>query len=92
MDAETKKLTLELLTAWAESRSDATAVILGGRGYSPEEYVAAVKNETPLGHAYCAFMEAAAKQANRPVDQFLKDTIRPHTHKSAGVDILKLKG
>lgn len=83
MDAETKKLTLELLTAWAESRSDATQpVILGGRGYTPQEYVAAVKNETPLGHAYCAFMEAAAKLANRPLDQFLKDTIRPAAPKA----------
>lgn len=77
MDEKTKALTLDLLTAWAQSRSDATALILGGRGYTPQEYVDAVKNETPLGHAYCAFMEAAAKCANRPVEEFLKDTIRP---------------
>jgi len=80
MDENTKKLTLELLKAWAESRSEATEpVILGGRGYTPKEYVAAVEQGTPLGHAYLAFMEAAAKQARRPVEEFLKDSIRPQT-------------
>ncbi len=77
MDDTAKKLTLDLLRAWAESKEDASAVILGGRAYTPAEYVSAVEKDSPLGNAYCAFMEAAAKQAKRPLDEFLKDTIRP---------------
>ncbi len=78
MDDNAKDLTLSLLRAWASSKTSANEpMILGGRGYTPQEYVAAVEKGTPLGRAYCAFMEAAAKQANRPVEEFLKDTIRP---------------
>lgn len=78
MDENTKSLTLDLLRAWAESKSETTEpLILGGRGYTPQEYVAAVEKDTPLGRAYCAFMEAAAKHANRPLEEFLKDSIRP---------------
>ncbi|MDI1226210.1 MAG: hypothetical protein PSY14_00800 [bacterium] len=77
MDDTAKKLTLDLLRAWAESKDDASAVILGGRAYTPAEYVSAVEKDTPFGNAYCAFMEAAAKQAKRPLDEFLKDAIRP---------------
>ena len=79
MDDHSKKLTLSLLRAWAESQPDPRApVAFGGRAYNATDYVRAVEKETPLGAAYIAFMEAAAKQAKRPLDEFLKDTIRPH--------------
>jgi hypothetical protein len=79
MDEHSKSLALNLLRAWAESQPDPYApVAFGGRAYTARDYVVAVERETPLGAAYCAFMEAAAKQARRPLDEFLKDMIRPH--------------
>ena len=80
MDDKQRHLTLDLLRVWAASTSDPDApVVFGGRPCTPQDYVAAVEKNTPLGIAYCAFMEAAARQAHRPLDEFLKDTIRPHT-------------
>lgn len=78
MDENTRLLTASLLRAWAAARPDKDEPItFAGRGYTAQEYAEAVEKGTPLGSAYCAFMEAAAKQANRPVTEFLKDSIRP---------------
>lgn len=78
MDENTKLLTASLLRAWAEAKQNPDEPItFAGRGYTAKEYVEAVEKGTPLGSAYCAFMEAAARQANRPVDEFLRDSIRP---------------
>ncbi|HYD18138.1 MAG TPA: hypothetical protein VEF76_06645 [Patescibacteria group bacterium] len=77
MDENTKKLTIDLLRAWAETKQDVGEMILGGRGYTAAEYVDAVEKGTPLGQAYLAFMDAAAKHAKRPLEEFLKDSIRP---------------
>jgi hypothetical protein len=84
MEEQTKKLTLNLLRAWAASKTDPDApVAFGGRDYSARDYVAAVEKNTPLGSAYCAFMEAAARQAQRPLDEFLRDSIRPQSPPAA---------
>lgn len=79
MDDKQKHLMLNLLRSWAEATDPDAPVVFGGRPCTANDYVAAVEKNTPLGVAYCAFMEAAAKQAHRPLDEFMKDTIRPHS-------------
>jgi len=79
MEKDMKDLTVKLLEQWAASIPDPNEPVLsmGGIEYSANEVITEVKNDTDFGKFFLDSMEKFAQQYKVPLDQFLKDQIRP---------------
>jgi hypothetical protein len=75
MEKSSKDLTVKLLKEWAAAKADPDApVVFSGRSYSANDYVTEVEQETPFGKEFLDYMEASAKRANTPLDEFITDS------------------
>jgi hypothetical protein len=79
MEKDMKDLAVKLLEEWAASMPDPNAPVLsmGNTVYSANEVIFEVRNEGDFGKLFLDSMEKFAQQYNVPLDQFLKNQIRP---------------
>jgi hypothetical protein len=85
MEKDMKDLAVQLLEEWAASMPDPNAPVLsmGSTEYTANDWVAEVRNEGAMGKLFLDFMEKSAQQYSVPLDQFLKNQIRPRPKRPA---------